>query len=106
MGIIKIYLSNKERKKMKYILLVISFIFNSIAIAGNHSNDYKYPKKDCDKMYIAIAQLLEEADKEWAHLEDNPEGSPDALEHAAKIQWYIGLAADYTTIYEAFCDKD
>ena len=57
-------------------------------------------------MFAGIGGLLEEADKEWAYLEDNSAGSPDALERAAKIQWYIGLAANYTTIYKAFCDKD
>ena len=57
-------------------------------------------------MFAGIGGLLEEADKEWAYLEKIPEGSTDALEHAAKIQWYVGLAANYTTIYEAFCDKD
>ena len=30
----------------------------------------------------------------------------DGFEHAAEIQWYVGLAANYTTIFEAFCDKD
>ncbi len=39
-------------------------------------------------------------------LEENPQDSPDAFEHAAKIQWLTGLAANYTTIFEAFCDKD
>ena len=57
-------------------------------------------------MFAGIGGLLEEADKEWAYLEEIPEGSPDALEHAAKIQWYVGLAANYTTILEAFCDKN
>ena len=57
-------------------------------------------------MYAGIGGLLKEADKEWAYLEKNPESSPDALEHAAKIQWYVGLAANYTTIFEAFCDKE
>ena len=92
---------------MKQLILTISLILSAMSLrAGSHSKDYEFPKKDCREMVGGIGGLLEEADKEWAHLEDNPEGSPDALEHAAKIQWYIGLAADYTTIYEAFCDKD
>ena len=57
-------------------------------------------------MFAGIWGLLEEADKELSYLEEFTEGSPDAFEHAAKIQWYVGLAANYTTIYEAFCDKD
>ena len=57
-------------------------------------------------MFAGIGGLIEEADKEQAYLEEIPEGSPDALEHAAKLQWYVGLAANYTTILEAFCNKD
>ena len=92
---------------MKKLLLTISLIFRATSVsAGSHSKDYEFPKKDCREMFAGIGGLLEEADKEWAYLEKIPEGSPDALEHAAKIQWYVGLAANYTTIYEAFCDKD
>ena len=92
---------------MKHILLTISLILSATAVsAGSHSKDHKFPKKDCQEMYEGIGGLLEEADKEWAHLEKNPKDSPDAFEHAAKIQWYVGLAANYTTIFKAFCDKD
>ena len=92
---------------MKKLLLTISIIFGALSVsAGSHSKNYEFPKKDCREMFAGIGGLLEEADKEWAYLEENTEGSPDAFEHAAKIQWYVGLAANYTTIYEAFCDKD
>ena len=92
---------------MKHIILTISLILSATAVsAGSHSKDHKFPKKDCQEMFAGIGELLEEADKEWAYLEKNPKSSPDALEHAAKIQWYVGLAANYTTIFEAFCDKD
>ena len=92
---------------MKHILLTISLIFGATAASANsYIKYYEFPKKDCHEMFIGIGGLLEEADKEWAYLEENPEGSPDALEHAAKIQWYVGLASNYTTILEAFCDKD
>ncbi len=92
---------------MKHFILTISLILEATAVsAGSHSKDYEFPKKDCQEMVSGIGGLLEEADKEWADLEKIPEGSPDALEHAAKIQWYVGLAANYTTIFEAFCEKD
>ena len=90
---------------MKYILLVISFLFSSIAIAGNHSNDYKYPKKDCDKMYIAIAQLLEEADNHWINLDNMPVGSAEVDKGAEKIYWLTTIASNYTTVYKTFCDN-
>ena len=92
---------------MKHFILTISLILGATTVsAGSHIKEYEFPKKDCQEMFAGIVGLLEEADKEWAYLEKIPEGSPDALEHAAKIQWYIDLAANYTTIYEAFCDKD
>ena len=92
---------------MKHIILTISLILGATAVSGvSHSKNFEFSKKDCQEMFAGIGGLLEEADKEWAYLEKNPESSPDAFEHAAKIQWYVGLAANYTTIFEAFCDKD
>ena len=92
---------------MKYIILTISLILGATAVsAGSHGKDHKFPKKDCQEIFAGIGGLLEEADKEWAYLEKNPESSPTALERAAKIEWYVGLAANYTTLFEAFCDKD
>ena len=92
---------------MVRIFLIISFIFGVTSVSAfSHSKEYEFPKKDCQEMVSGIGGLLEEADKEWADLEKIPEGSPVALEHAAKIQWYVGLAANYTTIFEAFCEKD
>ena len=92
---------------MKIIILTISLILGATAVsAGSHGKDHKFPKKDCQEIFAGIGGLLEEADKEWAYLEKNSESSPDALEHAAKIQWYVGLAANYTTIFEVFCHKD
>ena len=92
---------------MKHLTLTISLILGATAAtSGSHSKDNEFPKKDCQEMFVGIGGLLEEADKEWAYLEENPQDSPDALEHAAKIQWYVGLAANYTTIFEAFCDNE
>jgi len=49
--------------------------------------------------------LLGEADNNWQHLEQKPVGSPDYVELTMKIQWTVDVAANYTTIYEAFCVK-
>ena len=92
---------------MRYLILTISIIFGvTIVSAASYSKDYEFTQKDCQEIYAGIGELLEEADKEWAYLEKNPESSPTALERAAKIEWYVGLAANYTSIFEAFCDKD
>ena len=91
---------------MKHILLAILLTLGAKAVnADSYIKYYKFTKKDCQEMFIGIEGLLEEADKEWASLEQNPESLPNAIEHAEKIQWYVGLAANYTTILEAFCDK-
>ena len=94
---------------MKPITIVAALILGLLgaksANAFSHSKDFEFPQKDCQEMFAGIGGLLEEADKEWVHLEKNPKDSPDAFEQAAKIQWYVGLAANYTTIFKAFCDK-
>tara|TARA_B100001248_G_scaffold148598_1_gene111540 strand:+ start:1237 stop:1515 length:279 start_codon:yes stop_codon:yes gene_type:complete len=92
---------------MKHILLAILLTLGAKAVsADSYIKYYEFTKKDCQEMFAGIGGLLEEADKEWAYLEQNSESSPNAIEHAAKIQWYVGLAANYTTILEAFCHKD
>ena len=89
---------------MKTLLMIMLIMTGSAAAyAGSHS--VSFPKSDCNEMLMGIVDLLEEADKEWAFLQDNPKDSSYAVEHAQKIQWLVGLAADYTTIYKAFCDK-
>ena len=88
---------------MKNIFLTIMLIFSSTVIAGSHGSDYKYPKNDCDELFIAIAELLEETDNQWIFLNDLPEDSNESVKRAEKIYWLTSLAANYTTVYEAFC---
>ena len=90
---------------MKNILLTIMLIFNLTVIAGSHSSEYKYPKNDCDELFIAIAELLEEVDNHWIFLNDLPEDSSDSVKRAEKIYWLTSVAANYTTVYESFCDN-
>ena len=88
---------------MKKLIITISLILAATAVsADSYIKYYEFPKEDCQEMFIGIGGLLEEADKEWAYLEQNSESSPKAIENAAKIQWYVGLAANYTTILKAF----
>ena len=56
-------------------------------------------------MKNGIPYLITMADQNWRALETNHEITPDHLEHAEKIKWSMDVAANYTTIYEAFCDK-
>ena len=86
-------------------LLLASLIMTGITAAYAENHRKSFPQSDCNEMFMGIVELLEEADKEWAFLQDNPKDSSDAVEHAQKIQWLVGLAANYTTIYETFCGK-
>ena len=56
-------------------------------------------------MKNGIPYLITMADQNWRALETNHEITPDHLEHVEKNKWSIGMATNYTTIYEAFCDK-
>ena len=89
---------------MKTLLLAILIMTGTTAAyAENHSKSF--PQSDCNEMFMGIVELLEEAEKQWAFIQDNPKDSSYAVEHAQKIEWLVSLAANYTTIYEAFCDK-
>ena len=56
-------------------------------------------------MKNGIPYLITMADQNWRALETNHEITPDQLEHVEKNKWSIDVATNYTTIYEAFCDK-
>ena len=90
---------------MKNILIAIILIFSKTAIAGSHSGDYKYPKNDCDGLFVAIAELLDEADNHWIFLNDLPKDSTESIKRAEKIYWLTTIASNYTNVYEAFCDN-
>ena len=62
-------------------------------------------QKDCYEIKDGVLYLLTVADENWKALETIPEGTPDFIEHTAKIEWALDVAANYTTIYNVFCDK-
>ena len=81
---------------MKNIILLLILILGSTSVnASSHSKDTKHLKKDCEEMLAGIAWLLEDDDKEWAFLKDNPEGSPDIVEHTLKIKWLTDVMANF-----------
>tara|TARA_B110000238_G_scaffold128960_1_gene139235 strand:- start:220 stop:495 length:276 start_codon:yes stop_codon:yes gene_type:complete len=88
---------------IKHLTIILAFLtaIGSQSISAEH----KFSNEDCDGLYEGIVSLLGEADNNWEHLEQNPVGSPDYVEHTMKIQWTVDVAANYTTIYEAFCVK-
>ena len=62
-------------------------------------------QKDCNEIKDGVLYLLTVADENWKALETNQEETPDLFEHTAKIKWALDVAANYTTIYNVFCDK-
>ena len=61
--------------------------------------DKKYDEKACKDISKVIDFLLSLTPQMWKDLEKNPEDKEKALE----ISWAVDLAANYTTIYQAFC---
>jgi hypothetical protein len=59
----------------------------------------KYGKKECNEISGAIDFLLSRTPNLWSELEKNPTDEETALE----LSWTEDLAANYTTIFEAFC---
>jgi len=62
----------------------------------------KYGKKECNDISAVIDFLLSTTPNLWSKLEKNPTDEKTALE----LSWTVDLAANYTTIYEAFCTSE
>ena len=52
--------------------------------------------------HAVIDFLLSTTPNLWSKLEKNPNNEAVALE----LSWTVDLAANYTTIYEAFCNSE
>jgi hypothetical protein len=61
-----------------------------------------YKPKDCEDIAGAIDFLLSITPEKWDDLKKQPENEKAALE----LSWAMDLAANYTTIYTAFCEDD
>ena len=77
--------------------LLIALLMTLATQAG--ATDEKYSDKTCKDISKAIDLLLSLTPQMWKDLEKNPEDKEKALE----ISWAVDLAANYTTIYQAFC---
>ena len=88
---------------MKHITIVLAFL---MTLANQVTAiEHRFSDEDCRGVYAGIVSLLGEANKNWEEREQNPIGSPDYVEHTNIIKWTVDVAANYTTIYEAFCVK-
>jgi hypothetical protein len=88
---------------MKINPMRITFIAFLMTLATQAGADTKkYGKKECNEMSGTIDFLLSTTPNLWSKLEKNPADEETALE----LSWTVDLAANYTTIYEAFCTSE
>ena len=77
--------------------ILIALLMTLATQAG--ADTKKYGKKECNDISAVIDFLLSTTPNLWVDLEKNPDDNEKALE----LSWTVDLAANYTTIYEAFC---
>ena len=88
---------------MKINPMRITFIAFLMTLATQAGADTKkYGKKECNDISAVIDFLLSTTPNLWVDLEKNPDDNEKALE----LSWTVDLAANYTTIYEAFCTSE
>ena len=80
--------------------LLIALLITLATQAGADSK--KYEKKECNDISAVIDFLLSTTPNLWSKLEKNATDEETALE----LSWTVDLAANYTTIYEAFCTSE
>lgn len=80
--------------------LLIVFLMTLATQVG--ADTKKYGKKECNEISAVIDFLLSTTPNLWIDLEKNPDNNEKALE----LSWTVDLAANYATIYKAFCAFD
>jgi hypothetical protein len=81
----------------------VALIALMLTIATQLGADGKsYKPKDCKDISMTIDFLLSITPEKWDDLKKQPENEKVALE----LSWVMDLAANYTTIYTAFCEDD
>ena len=83
---------------MRAALIALLLIFATQSGADEKS----YNPKDCEDISGALDFLLSITSEKWDDLKKQPENEKAALE----LSWAMDLAANYTTIYTAFCEDD
>jgi hypothetical protein len=89
---------NVDINPMRTILIALLMTLATQAGADTK----KYGKKECNDISAVIDFLLSNTPNLWSKLEKNPTDEETALE----LSWTVDLAANYTTIYEAFCTSE
>lgn len=87
---------------MKSWLIIATMLFViTPAFAGGHKNDGQLMnKKECSEMKEGITELLMVADYFWKETEKDSENK----ELYEAVAFYSQQAANYSTIYDVWCD--
>ena len=75
-----------------------------IATLGTQAGagEKKYSSKECEGISTAIDFFLSQTPEMWDRLKENPDNDKAATE----LTWAVDMAANYTTIYTAFCEDN
>ena len=84
------------------IIFIALMIISATQAAAESPMKKTYAPDACEKISGAIDFLLDLTAQHWDKLGKQPENEKAALE----LSWTMDLAANYTTIYTAFCEKD
>ena len=82
------------------ILITLALIEMLGTQAG--AEEKKYSSKECEGISNAIDFLLSLTPEMWDRLKENPDNDKAAIE----FSWAVDMAANYTTIYTAFCEDN
>ena len=83
---------------MRTILIILVLIATLGTQAG--AGEKKYSLKECEGISTAIDFLLRLTPEMWDRLKKNLNNDEAAIE----LSWAVDMAANYTTIYTAFCE--
>lgn len=81
------------------ISCVFAVLFTATQSLADGETDKHYSTKDCQAMSGMIDFLLGFTKEKWKH----QKAAPDKKDIALEISWAMDLAANYTTVYVAFC---
>jgi len=90
-----------EKQMKKLTMLVMLFLIANPVLADGHKNSNQLMNKDeCSELKNGIAELLMISDYYWQELEKDAEKK----ELYEAIAFYSQQAANYSTIYDVWCD--
>ena len=85
----------------KLTMFVAVFLITTPVLAAGHKNSNQFMNKDeCSELKNGIAELLMISDYYWQELEKDAEKK----ELYEAIAFYSQQAANYSTIYDVWCD--